>query len=113
MMTPTAEGETWERRFGTQVFGSQLRLVNNKMTERFGPFTFTLGLHVADDALHFPVESGRLGPLPLPRFLLPQSEAREFAKQGQFNFDVALKAPFTGALMVHYRGWLNRSGLGD
>lgn len=113
LMTPTADGETWERQFGTQVFRSQLRQVNGKMTERFGPFTFTLGLHVTDDALHFPVESGRLGPLPLPRFLLPQSEAREFAENGRFNFDVALKAPFTGAPMVHYRGWLNRSGLGD
>ncbi|MDX8347654.1 DUF4166 domain-containing protein [Cognatiyoonia sp. IB215446] len=106
LMTPDGAGETWERRFGEQTFQSHLRIKGTYMTERFGPFTFRLGLHVAEGALHFPVLSGRLGPVPLPRFLLPVSEAREFAKDGRFNFDVRLSAPLTGALMVHYQGWL-------
>lgn len=111
-MTPQAGGELWERRFGDKVFRSYLKENGGHMTERFGPFTFTLGLHVADGQLHFPVLSGRLGPLPLPRFVLPQSVAREYADAGRFHFDVALRAPLTGGLMVHYQGWLERENPG-
>ena len=105
-MTPEDGGEMWERRFGDRVFRSTLRPWAGRMTERFGPFTFTLDLHVTDGALHFPVIAGRLGWLPLPRFALPRSVAREYVKDGRFRFDVALMAPLTGALVVHYRGWL-------
>jgi len=112
-MTPQRGGELWERRFGDSRFRSFLKVQGGQMTERFGPLTFTLGLHVADGMLHYPVRSGRLGPIPLPRFLLPVSHAKEFARDGKFHFDVALHAPLTGALMVHYQGWLVPSGLGD
>jgi hypothetical protein len=114
-MTPQNDGELWERRFGDKRFWSFLSVQDGAMTETFGPFTFRLGLHVADGMLFYPVASGRLGPIPLPRFLLPQSTAREFAQAGRFHFDVQLHAPLTGALMVHYQGWLvpEGSGLGD
>ncbi|WP_108815232.1 SDR family oxidoreductase [Loktanella sp. Alg231-35] len=114
-MTPQNGGELWERRFDGKPFRSFLRPKQGEMTERFGPLTFSLGLHVRDGQLHFPVKSGRLGPLPLPRVLLPQSVAREYEADGRFHFDVALLAPFTGASMVHYQGWLMReaSSLGD
>ncbi len=105
-MTPDGAGEVWERQFGDKVFRSVLRQQDGKMTERFGPFTFVLGLHVRDGTLQFPVLSGRLGPVSLPQFLLPQSIAHEYAEDGTFHFDVALKAPLTGALIVHYRGTL-------
>ncbi|MEL6838693.1 MAG: DUF4166 domain-containing protein [Pseudomonadota bacterium] len=107
LMTPEGNGETWERQFGKQTFRSHLRMDADTMTERFGPFTFTLNLHVAAGALHFPVAAGRLGPVPLPRFLLPISIAREFETDGRFHFDVRLQAPLTGSLMVHYQGWLD------
>lgn len=107
-MTPQQGGELWERQFGDKRFWSFLRVKDGRMTERFGPFTFTLGLHVAEGQLHFPVTSGRLGPIPFPKALLPVSIAREFEADGRFHFDVALKAPLTGALMVHYQGWLTR-----
>jgi hypothetical protein len=107
-MTPMNEGEVWERRFGEQVFRSELHRNDADMTERFGPFTFTLGLHVREGQLHFPVRSGRLGPLRLPKWLLPQSIAHEYEADGKFHFDVALKAPLTGALIVHYKGSLTR-----
>ncbi|MEO1638190.1 MAG: DUF4166 domain-containing protein [Pseudomonadota bacterium] len=112
-MTPQDGGELWERRFGRSRFQSFLKVQNGQMTERFGPLTFTLGLHVADGKLHYPVQKGQLGPIPLPRFMLPVSEAQEFASDGKFRFDVALRAPLTGGLMVHYQGWLVPSGLGD
>ena len=108
-MIPSKGGEVWERRFGDQLFRSHLREKGGQMTERFGPFTFTLGLQVMEGRLYFPVKAGRLGPIPLPRFLLPQSVAHEHAEKGVFHFDVALKAPLTGALIVHYRGTLRRA----
>ncbi|MEM8536229.1 MAG: DUF4166 domain-containing protein [Pseudomonadota bacterium] len=112
-MTAQDGGELWERRFGDSRFWSFLKVHNGVMTERFAPFTFTLGLHVADGQLHYPVKSGRLGPLPLPNFLLPISNAREFTRDGQFHFDVQLLAPLTGGLMVHYQGRLSRLSDGD
>jgi hypothetical protein len=107
LKTATAQGETWIRRFGTRSFRSHLTATPKGMTERFGPFTFRLGLTIRDGALHYPVTAGRLGPVPLPRWLLPGSDTREHAENGRFHFDVRLLAPVTGRLMVHYRGWLD------
>ena len=83
------------------------------MTERFGPFTFLLDLTVENGALHYPVVGGRFGPLPLPRWLLPGSEAREYVEDSRFHFDVRLLAPLTKGLMVHYRGHLNAAPAQD
>ncbi|MDP5085748.1 MAG: DUF4166 domain-containing protein [Yoonia sp.] len=104
--TPQAGGELWERRFGDRQFRSFLKAQDGQMTERFGPLTFTLGLHVADDRLWYPVRRGRMGWVPLPKLILPESTAFEYEADGRFHFDVALSAPLTGALMVHYQGWL-------
>ncbi|WP_137110152.1 SDR family oxidoreductase [Rhodobacter sp. SY28-1] len=111
--TVTAQGETWTRRFGTRSFQSHLKATPQGMTERFGPFTFTLGLTVKDGALHYPVLAGRVGPIPLPRWALPGSDTREHAENGRFHFDVCLTAPLTGGLMVHYRGTLSPSAPED
>lgn len=105
--TVTAKGETWSRRFGARSFRSYLAATPHGMTERFGPFTFRLRLSVRNGALHYPVTAGRLGPVPMPRWLLPSSDAREYEENGRFRFDVRLLAPLTGALMVHYRGHLD------
>ena len=104
--TVTAGGEIWQRRFGSRVFRSRLGASGTSMTEGFGPFTFVLGLKVQDGALHFPVQSGRFGLLPLPRWILPVSISREHAEDERFNFDVRILAPVTRSLMVHYRGYL-------
>lgn len=104
--TVTDRGETWRRRFGARSFRSRLAATPQGMTESFGPFTFLLDLGVRDGELHYPVRTGRLGPLPLPRRLLPVSEAREHVVDGVFHFDVKLRAPLTGDLLVHYRGAL-------
>lgn len=103
----TRNGETWDRRFGDRSFRSFLAANSLGMTERFGPLTFQLGLKIVDDSLHFPVVAGRIGPMPLPRWLLPISDAREFETDGRFHFDVKLSAPFTHSLLVHYQGALS------
>ncbi|MBF9031113.1 DUF4166 domain-containing protein [Rhodobacterales bacterium HKCCE3408] len=104
--TRTERGETWERRFGRHVFRSHLAAENGAMTERFGLITFTLGLTARDGGLEFPVTGARLGPLKLPRALLPVSEARETAPDGRFRFDVTLRAPLTGQFIIRYEGHL-------
>lgn len=98
--------ECWERHFAEQRFASVLRATPHGITERFGPFTFRLGLHVSEGALHFPVLAGWIGPLRLPRFVLPQSETREYANGGQMQFDVTLRAPITGQFIIRYEGTL-------
>ncbi len=109
----TPQGETWVRQFGRHRFRSDLAATPQGMTERFGPFTFLLGLWVADGALHYPVKAARIGPMPLPQRLLPRVEAREFGQDGRFRFDVALFAPVSGGLIVRYRGWLQPAAPGD
>ncbi|MEN8918784.1 MAG: DUF4166 domain-containing protein [Octadecabacter sp.] len=106
--TPDGLGETWVRRFGAKTFRSYLRPNEQGMTERFGALTFELGLHIEDEKLYFPVKRGRIGFIPLPRFMLPKSIASEADIDGLFHFDVLLKAP-TGATLVHYKGWLKQA----
>ncbi|MEL6640654.1 MAG: DUF4166 domain-containing protein [Pseudomonadota bacterium] len=102
----TGDKEIWTRNFDGQRFTSTLMVAPDGMTERFGPVTFTIALRVKDGALHYPVKSARIGPVPLPAWLLPVSVAKEFEADGVFHFDVALYAPLTRQLMVHYRGRL-------
>jgi NAD(P)-dependent dehydrogenase (short-subunit alcohol dehydrogenase family) len=102
----TSRGETWLRRFGANTFRSGLSVGPEGMRERFGPFTFSIGLEVREGELHYPVRSGRVGPVPLPQWLLPVSNAREFAAEGKFHFDVAILAPVTKGPLVRYRGFL-------
>lgn len=106
----TPRGEIWQRRFGTRRFRSRLAAASGGMTEGFGPLTFRLDLRAEDGTLYFPVVSGRLGPLPLPRWLLPVSIAREYAVDGIFCFDVRILAPVSRELLVQYRGSLVAAG---
>jgi hypothetical protein len=102
--------ETWTRNFGGQRFVSVLSTETKAgATERFGPLTFNLGLAVRDGDIHFPVTGWRIGPLRLPAFLAPRSEAREYVDgEGRFRFDVRMSLPLFG-LLAHYRGWLKPS----
>jgi saccharopine dehydrogenase-like NADP-dependent oxidoreductase len=99
--------ETWVRNFGGQRFVSVLSTETKAgATERFGPLTFNLGLAVKDGDIHFPVTGWRIGPLRLPAFVAPRSEAREYVDdQDRFRFDVRMSLPLFG-LLAHYRGWL-------
>ncbi len=107
-ITRTPEGEVWERNFAGRVFRS-LCLRSPKpqcYRERFGVLTFEQELPVEDGRMHFPVRRGWFLGLPIPRCLLPRSDSTECVVDGTFRFDVALRAPLGGGLIVRYRGAL-------
>lgn len=97
--------ETWRRDFGGVAFQSRLAQRGDLLTERFGPIRFALALHREGDGLTMHFRRWWLGPLPMPRFLLPRGIAREYEQDGRFHFDVPVALPLIG-LLVHYRGWL-------
>jgi NAD(P)-dependent dehydrogenase (short-subunit alcohol dehydrogenase family) len=99
--------EVWTREFSGKKFSSKLTLgKDSKLQESFGPTTFTLGLTGSALGSDLPILDGRAFGIPIPRFFLPTSTAREFVdEQGRFRFDVRLDLPIFG-LLVHYRGWL-------
>ena len=68
--------------------------------------TFELALRASANGLDLKIAGGRLGPLRLPRFLLPRSQATERVDaHARFCFDVPIAMPGVGRV-VHYRGWL-------
>jgi NAD(P)-dependent dehydrogenase (short-subunit alcohol dehydrogenase family) len=101
------KAEIWTRNFGGTRFSSRLHIdAKGVLHETFGAARFALGLAALDGGLTLPVSSARCFGLPLPRFLIPVSEAREYAdEEGRFRFDVKLTLPFFG-LLAHYCGWL-------
>jgi hypothetical protein len=109
VMCADHDGETWTRTFGNTTFRSRLGpVVGHKacVTERFGLITFRLALTATPAGLDMTIVSGGLGPVPLPRFLLPRSHATERVDtDGRFCFDVPISLPGLG-LLTHYRGWL-------
>ncbi|WP_179378907.1 DUF4166 domain-containing protein [Jannaschia marina] len=108
-MERRGDAEIWVRDFGGRRFRSHLRSAGapgkGEVTERFGPLTFRIGLKVVDGRLTYPVLAGRLGPVPLPRWLLPRSETVEAADGAGVKFDVDVSLPRVGRL-VRYRGRL-------
>lgn len=105
--------EIWHRTFGTSSFRSVLKIVKagtGLIQERFGLFTFHIPLQATGQALRFPVLRGFILGLPIPAFLLPKSNAREFVDaSGRFNFEIDLSLPMIGRI-VRYEGWLKPAG---
>lgn len=98
--------ETWIRNFSGRRFHSRLALRSRGVVECFGPFQIRLGLDPTGCTLTMPVKGWQLGAVPLPGFLAPRSETREYQdREGRFRFDVRISAPVVG-LIAHYRGWL-------
>lgn len=97
--------ETWRRDFGGAAFESRLAERGGLLTERFGPIRFAFTLRREENGLTMHFRRWWLGPLPMPRLLLPRGIAREYEEGGRFHFDVPIALPLIG-LLVHYRGWL-------
>lgn len=105
-----AEGrEVWERMFAGGLMrstqeegtGREARL----LVERFGPFAFALALVVEGGRLRLVPRRWRIGPVPLPRRLMPGGEAWEEEGDGRFRLCVDIRLPGIGRV-VRYAGWL-------
>jgi hypothetical protein len=104
----TAQDEIWERAFGGRKFRSYLSPSRpSHYKERFFAFTYEQELPVEEGSLYLPVRRGWFLGIPLPALWLPRSESREYDVNGTFHFDVGLYAPFGGALIVRYQGWVS------
>ncbi|MEY4556122.1 MAG: hypothetical protein RL093_1241 [Pseudomonadota bacterium] len=108
-----ADGDrsVWRRRIGGHAFASVLSHPRDsgRVRERFGPLSMELTLTPEDGRLVYRVMGWRLGPLPLPRALVPSTRAHEEVDaEGRFVFDVEISVPLVGRL-VRYRGWLVRA----
>jgi hypothetical protein len=98
--------ERWTRDFAGRRFGSRLRAgKTDRVIEAFGPLHFHFKLATDEGDLRMDMDGWSLGPIPLPRFLAPRSDAREWEEDGRFHFDVPIALPLIGPI-VHYRGWL-------
>jgi hypothetical protein len=107
-MRADGDEEIWIRRFGRVRFRSRLiaRPGHGGVLERFGPLTFVLTLTASGAGLDLVIASGRIGPVPLPSWLVPRTAAKERVDAaGRFFFDVPIALPGIG-LLVHYRGYL-------
>lgn len=103
--------ERWTREFGAQKFQSVLGATEDgargELNERFGALRFRMRLSVDPHGLSMQVLRAEWFGIPLPGWLTPGSEAREFSdEQGRFHFDVAVGLRGIGQV-VHYRGWLD------
>ena len=113
LMSRTDKAEAWTRIFGSKVFRSYLSPAGAASTgviiERFGLLKFTIALSVNDGVLEYPVTDGTCFGIPLPKFLLPSSQSREYVDaQRRACFDVKISLPIAGRI-VSYRGWLQES----
>jgi len=113
-MQRTARGEIWTRTFGKKRFRSYLsaqkKFGKQKLFERFGPMRFEISLALEGGELRYPVTSGRIFGLPLPRFILPESNTKEFLDQnGRASFSVEISVPIAGHVAT-YSGWLESRG---
>ncbi|MEA3029151.1 MAG: hypothetical protein QOG13_476 [Sphingomonadales bacterium] len=97
--------ETWRREFGGVGFSSRLSQRGALLVERFGAISFEMALLRQADGLTMPFQRWWIGPLPMPRFLLPREVAREYEADGRFHFDVPITLPLIGPV-IHYKGWL-------
>ena len=98
--------ERWTRHFGRHRFTSELSERHGRAVERFGPLRFHFDLPADAAGLRMEMRRWTCLGVPLPLFLAPQTEAREWVEDGRFRFDVPIALPLIGPV-VHYSGWLD------
>ena len=104
--------EVWRRDFAGRGFETVQQACGaapGQLIERFGPLAFRLAVSASRERLTLELCGVRVFGVPLPRPLWPGITAGERVEDGVFVFDVAIRLPLLG-LLVHYRGWLKRSG---
>lgn len=108
---PTERGEVWTRTFGARQLRSELSRGEGRdawlLRERFGAVSVSIALVLRDGKLWYVPRRWRLGPVPMPRALLPSGRSFESERDGVFAFDVTIAAPIVGHI-AGYRGTLRR-----
>ncbi|MBX3566273.1 MAG: DUF4166 domain-containing protein [Sphingomonas sp.] len=99
--------ERWTRDFGGHRFRSELSQAGQGVAERFGPLRFVFDLPSTGEGLAMVLRGWTLFGMPMPRFLGPRIDAREWVEEGRFRFEVGVRMPLIGAV-VRYTGWLER-----
>jgi saccharopine dehydrogenase-like NADP-dependent oxidoreductase len=97
--------EKWTRTFGDVAFSSVLRERNGQLCERFGPLSFVFDLGVHDQALHMLMRGWSAFGIPMPSWLGPSTQAREWQDGDDFRLDVSIDLPLIGRV-VRYEGRL-------
>jgi NAD(P)-dependent dehydrogenase (short-subunit alcohol dehydrogenase family) len=100
--------ECWTRDFSGHRFSSHLSQSGQRLVERFGPMRFHFDLSGDENRLRMQMQRWTAFGLPMPLFLGPKSDAREWGEGDRFHFDVPISLPLIGTV-IHYRGWLNKS----
>ena len=95
--------ETWVRDFGGQRFASRLSQKDGLLAEQFGPFTFAMELRRTKDGLSMHICKAYCLGIRFPLVLAPRIEAREYAAENRFHFDVDIGLPVVGRL-IRYQG---------
>ena len=99
--------ERWTRDFSGHAFTSELSQRGERVVERFGPMRFSFDLPADAAGLQMVMRSWSVFGVPMPLWLAPRSEAREWAEGDDFCFDVPIALPGIG-VVVHYSGRLRR-----
>ncbi len=99
--------ERWTRNFGGHCFSSELSQAGQGVAERFGPLRFVFDLPSDAEGLRMMLLGWTLFGMPMPRGLGPRIDAREWAEDGRFRFEVGVRMPVIGDV-VRYTGWLER-----
>lgn len=99
--------ERWTRDFAGHAFMSELSQRGGRLTERFGPMRFSFDLPSDTTGLTMVMRGWSVLGIPMPLWLAPRSEAREWAEGEDFCFDVPIALPGIGEI-VHYSGRLRR-----
>lgn len=103
-----AEGrETWHRNFHGRHYISRLRAGRGRdaglLVETLGSITVMFRLDLEPDRLKLEVVGCKFLGLRLPRSLSPRCVAYESERDGHFLFDIDVRLPLLGRLIV-YRG---------
>jgi predicted dinucleotide-binding enzyme len=105
--TERNDRERWTRDFGGHRFSSELSAAGEGVAERFGPLRFVFDLPSDGEGLRMVLRRWTAFGVPMPRFLGPRIEAREWEEGGRFRFEVGVRLPVVGDV-VRYTGWLER-----
>lgn len=104
--------EAWQgREHTTRWFGETAMrsarsfLGEGLVEERLGPLRLRLAVVCGPAGLEMTTVGGRLGPLPLPRALLPRLTLTERPEGARLGLDGELRLPLLGRIFG-YRGWL-------